>query len=325
MTQVNPNPLAMGQPNVLADKQNIRCLVYGEAKSRKTWWAATAAETHRVTILDGDNNTNILNNLPEEWKPRVQKIPLAGQPNYPAMVIFLSSLFKLKDFLWDLDKEQVTPLSLVKTDGRYLDVSLSRMSTDDVLIIDSWTKLCTDTGVQYATSKNIDPMAGKKKEFDFYGYQDLVLDAILGAMNCLPCHLIVTGHEQFYTTKVKDGVIEKDVTKLQLVSSTGKHAAKLPAHVSDVLWFKRDGEMKTMIETAGNEYRAGGCASLPPAKYDFDTWKFSDYAKLAGYEPAKSLEWPYPNPFQYVTGETLLQASQNNQAQNPVGVIKGNV
>lgn len=316
------NPLAFGAENAISDKDKIRLLVYGTAKTRKTWWSGSAAEVYRVTVLDGDNNTRILRKLPPEQQARIQRIPLAGKPNYPAMVLFLSALFKLKTFLWDLDKEEVTRPEFIKPEGRYLDVSLHRMTSDDLLIIDSWTKLATDTAIQYAAQNNLDAFGGKKKDFDFYGYQDLVLDAILGAMNCLPCHLIVTGHEQYYTAKIKDGVIEREVTKLQLVSSTGKHAAKLPAHLADVLWFKLDGE-STLIHTAGTEYRVGGAASVPPGKYRFENFKFKQYMELAGHEPAKSFEWPYPNPFQYITGEDLLKA-MSQPVQTNAGVIKAN-
>lgn len=322
----NINPLAMTAPdNPLSDKELIRLLVFAQAKCYKTGFCGTGGEVYRTTILDGDNNNAILKSLPESTRKNIQIIPLAGKPNKPAFVMFLSALLKEQEFLWDIDNEEITNMSYVKAGGRYLDVSLARLTSNDLLVVDSWTKLCTDAGISYMNKKNINPLGGDKKEFDYYGFQDLVLDRILGAMNCLPCHLAITAHEHYYTSKISDGMMTKEITTLQMVSSTGKHAAKLPAHLQDVLYFKKN-DNDIEVHTRGNGHRVGGAPSLPEGVHKLSTFNFKQYAELGGYAPATSLEWEYPNPFQFVTGEQLLAIAQKNQSQSTVGngIIKAN-
>jgi hypothetical protein len=290
----------------------IRMMIYGKPKTRKTAWAGTAGETHRVTILDGENGTSIFKILPESTQKNIQRIPLAGKPNAPALAMFLSLLFRQQKFLWSLTEERLIEPAYVNSDHHYIDVDLMRLTTDDVLVIDSWTKLSADSGLQYMIDKKIDPFSGKKKEFDFYGFQDLVLDAIMGAFNCLPCHLIIVAHEQFYVHKVKEGVIIKEITRQQVVSSTGKHAAKLPATVSDMLWFESvaPGPLSptgnTHIYTGASEYRDGGCRNLPAGEHMFDKFGFKDFCALAGIPPAKTLTRPKPEAFQYYSGKSIL-------------------
>jgi hypothetical protein len=291
----------------------IRLMIYGAAKTRKTFWAGSAGETHRVTLLDGENGSKILQNLPATAQANIQRIPLAGKPMAPALCLFISLLFKVQKYLWSITEERIIEPRNVNPDHHYINVDLSLLTTDDVLIVDSWTKIASDSAIQYMVDKNIDPFQGKKKEFDFYGYQDLVLDVLMGAFSCLPCHLIVIGHQEFHTSEVKEGFIIKKITRQQTVSSSGKHGAKIPRTISDVLWFEGAEKSQfapygdTNIHTGGSEFRDGGCRSLAPAVYKFSEFKFKDFIKLANVPPASTLVRPKPEAFQYLSGHSVLK------------------
>ncbi len=318
-------PISLSLNNASAPKEPLRLMLYGKPKTRKTWWAGTAGATHRVIILDGENGTGILSNLPDTSRANITRIPLAGKPYNPAMALFCSLLFKKQQFLWDMINEtQVANPHSVNPAGVYLDVSLGNLNHNDVLVVDSWTKIASDSGLQYMIDNNIDPYAGDKKQFDYYGYQDLVLDAILQAMSCLPCHLVLIGHEQYYNHKIKEGLVTREITRLQLQSSTGKHAAKLPAYVSDLLWFESGASTKdTNIVTSSSDYRDGGARTVPPATHQFSTWQFKDYAKLAGIEPA-SVEALAAGQkgFTAYSGQEILDLLGASKAANPTPVVQ---
>jgi AAA domain len=306
------NPFLISNANE-ATIEPLRIMIYGAAKTRKTMWAGTAGETHRVTLLDGENGSKILNVLPESTQANIQKIPLAGRPMAPALCLFVSLLFKVQKFLWSITEERIIDAQHANPEHHYINVDLSLLTTDDVLIIDSWTKISADSAIQYMVDKNIDPFQGKKKEFDFYGYQDLVLDVLMGAFSCLPCHLIVIGHQEFHTNEVKEGFITKKITRQQVVSSSGKHGAKIPRTISDVLFFESVEKSQfaphgdTLIHTGGNEFRDGGCRSMPPATHKLSEFKFKDFLKLADTPVARSLTRPKPEAFQYLSGHSVLK------------------
>jgi hypothetical protein len=307
-----------GNPFLITNKNEahiepIRMLIYGAPKTRKTMWAGTAGETHRVTLLDGENGAGILNVLPETTRANIQRIPLAGKPMAPALVMFCSLLFKLQKFLWSITEERLIEPQHANSGHHYINVNLQLLTTDDVLIIDSWTKIAADSGLQYMIDRNIDPFSGKKKEFDFYSFQDLVLDAIMASFNCLPCHLIVIGHEQFHTNEIREGLVSRKVTRQQIVSSSGKHAAKVPASISDMFWFQAADKTQfapfgdTNIHTGSAEYRDGGCRNIPPSTHKLSEFKFKDFCKIAGIPPATTLTRPKPEAFQYLSGESVLK------------------
>lgn len=313
------NPLALSNLNKSEDidPKRIRVGLYGKAKTRKTWWAGTAGECYRTTFLDGENGSTILSNLTPEQAAHVQIIPLAGKPNQPSMALFCSLLFKARSFLWDIKDERMVRPQDIRDDRNYLDVDINRLTLNDVLVFDSWTKIASDSGISYMLQKNIDPFDGKKKDFDFYGYQDLVLDAILNGINCLPCHIIIIGHQQQYEHKTKRGIVTEKENRTQMISSTGKHAGKIPAYISDLFYFEARAD-DTTIYTGADDFRDGGARTIAPASKSFNTWKFKDYAAEAGIPYAKDLEWPQPQAFQFMTGVQLKEHLAANTKPAPI-------
>lgn len=303
----NPLQLPIDSPD--APPGLARLLCYGKPKTRKTWWAGTASQTHRVTILDGENGTGIWNQLPPNTRQRITRIPLTTQVNRPSMSMFCALLFTKQSFIWSLAEEREVSPSLATShpDEWFIHVNLSALTHADVLILDSWTKLSGDTALQYMHENRINPFEGKKREFDHYGYQDLVLDAMLSNINCISAHLVVIGHEQYYKFEVKDGLVKKEINRVQIISSTGKHAAKLPAAIGDVLWFEAKGPGtnsavgsigatgSTTIYTGATEYRDGGARTIPPAKHEFPGWGWQEYCVAAGYRIPSPAERDAPN------------------------------
>lgn len=330
--------LPIDDENALPDP--ARLLLYGKPKSRKTWWAGTASKTHRVIFLDGENGTAILSNVPKEQRSRITRIPLGGNTGVPAMARFMALLFKERAFLWDVTLGEQCPVQAryIKEDHHYIEVNLDALTTDDVLVADSWTKLCQDVSMEYAIQNGIDftsgqigktAQSGKDDSMDYFRYMDTVLDRVLSLTNTVPCHMVMIGHEQFYTHQVKEGIVKKEFTRLQLVSSTGKHAAKMPANFGEVFWFKAEGPKTgfpnglTKIDTSCSEYRDGGGRRVKAGEHVFDDWQWEQYCKEAGIPPAKNPD-NQQQAFIGYTGKQILEALGGTKPQPQAGVIQGN-
>lgn len=283
------NPLALEDAS--ASNTLARVLCYGKPKTRKTWWAGTAAKTHRVTILDGENGTGIWSQLDAASRSRITRIPLATRANRPSMAMFIAHLLREQRFIWCLEEERAISAQHMRPERFYIEVDLNKLTDADVLVLDSWTRLAVDTGVQYMQQNNIDQFSGKKREFDHYGTQGIILDSILANVNCIPSHLVVIAHEHVSKIKIRDGAVETEITRMHVISSSSAHASKLPAALSDVLWFEAkspDQNRKvgsnlgtTMIYTGSTTYRDGGARTIPPAVHEFPEWDWEAYAKAS--------------------------------------------
>lgn len=310
-------PSAMANPFLLdsqSDKaqEPVRMLIYGQAKTRKTLFALTAGATHRVTILDGENGTGISRVLPDAIRANIQRIPLTGKPMSSSMVMFIAAMAMRGRFIWDIAAEEIIEPAYIKPERYYIDVDISRLTLDDVVIVDSWTRITNDTGIEYMNKNKMDPFKGAKKERDFYGNQDLVLDKVSTALNALPCHLITIAHENLHTAEITTGGVKQSVTRQQILSSSGANAAKIPAAYSDVLWFEAtpadyaNALGETNIHTGAGINRVGGCREIDPGIHKFSKFKFKDYLEQAKIPTARTFERPYPDPFQFISGEDML-------------------
>jgi len=279
-----------GESSSSADpsRDPTRVLIYGPAKSRKTWWAGTAGETHNVYLLNGDRNTGILNQLPENVHNNVHIIPIALNPNptSTSFLLFLTLLFEKQEFIFDYESGNEISFNKVKEDKDYLCVDLSKLSRKDVLFIDSWTAVVKDVASEYQQANGINPFEGKltndKNKFSYFGYANLVLDNILSCINKLPCHVIMSGHQDDYEREVKEGAVTKKALITQVLSSSGNHASKLPAVLSDVLWFRHNKDAtKTIIDSRPANNRAGGAAKLRPDTFEFPSWTWKEYCREA--------------------------------------------
>lgn len=326
------NPLALSQPQHSATIEPLRLLIYGKPKTRKTWWAGTAAATHRVWLLDGENNTGILRNLPPEHQSRINRIPLAGQPHVPALAMFCAAMFKVKSFLWHMGEQRIFDLAYLTEahdDQWFLSVDIRRLTTDDVIIIDSWTKVCSDMGLNYAIDNALDifggergkrTAGGKNDAMDYFRFLDMALDAVLQALQAMPCHMVLIGHEQSYELEAKTPLGTKKVNKTQVISGSGKHSSKVPAYVSDVLFITAndDGRSST-LHTASEAYRDGGGANVAPSTHQFPGWDFAALLKETNKPPANSTDMlPVDkSPFYPLTGKQIrdLIAAQKAAAQ----------
>jgi len=275
-----------------------RVIVYGAPKTRKTWWAGTAAKTHRVWLLDGENGATILNQLPEAYQKNISRIPLGVNPGQASFATFIKKFAEMLPFIWAANKGSVVlPSQADDQEDLYIAVDQDKLNSDDVIIIDSWTTIVQETVLLYTQLNNLNILQPKKRDYAFYDFQNQVLDTILSTLNKLPCHVILIGHAYEYEYELEDisdnGFRKKSAAtkrKIGIQSCTSKHSQKVPANFGEVLYFENKDENTTLINTGSSPNREGGCRSIAANVFQFPGWEWKDFIASAGILPAKDMK-----------------------------------
>lgn len=262
--------------NIEEHDRATRTLVYGRDKSRKTFWASRAAEFGYNTILvDGDDGSSITRNLPVEAKKKLLIVDVVDTTNRNAFSMFMASFLKPNnEFLWDEQDKCSVPLATKRNpEHSYIQFDPSKLTTNDVVIIDSWTALADSTKMQFAKETGFDLTAIQREgdQFVLPNFQARMLDWILSRLHTLPCHVIVIGHEQTWEKYKGQGKDRKLVgTYTQPYSSTGPHAQKLGKHFENVLFFYKLSDTAYRVSSVGDDSTAAGSRLIPPDRYKWE-------------------------------------------------------
>lgn len=273
----------------LEDKDMLlRELVYGPAKSKKTWWVGKAAEAgYNVLLLDGDDGWHILTQIKPEARKRIQVMDLNDDLNKVNFSTFMARLLKTGTIVWDEEKKKSAKLN---PNANCVSIDLNKMGKHDLLVVDSWTALIKSLMWQYAIENTIDLSEADKSDWDFYGWGGRLALWMLDRLASLNCHLVVIAHATIYEKRSKDGkkVISQ---KRQIISTSGPNAMQIPSKFSDVLYFYPKGSA-FKIDTKGTDEADGGSRLVPPGVYNWDDLQFVDLIKAAGLDLP-----PVDNPF----------------------------
>lgn len=259
-------------------KMLLRVLAYGPAKSKKTWWAAKAAEAgFRVHILDGDNGWQILKNIDKEAQKRIEVIDLVDKTKSAVFAVAMTLLLKDGKLIWN---ENTKTSAKLKPQDATVKLDLDELNHEDVLVVDSWTALVWSLVLRYAKENGIDLTDPEKADRDYYGWSNSLVKWMLNQLQSLPCHVIVIGHSTVYEKYSKDGkTIE--MQRRQPVSTSGPNAMLMASKFSDVLYFSVKGS-SFKIDVDGDNDKDGGSRGLPPKVYNWEDLQFKDVCAAYG-------------------------------------------
>ena len=277
---------AVGANNML-----LRVLAYGQAKTRKTWWAYNAVRANfNVIALDGDIGYHIGMQIPEEYRHRLQILNVNDTADIPIFARFMAQAFSTsankRAFIWDEQSSTNVTTSKMQDAHSHYQINFSKLGSGDILVVDSWTKLCISLMWQYSNEQNISFEDAKKVEWDGYGWAGRAATFFLQQLVALPCHLIVIAHEDVYEKrKTTIGVNGKAVqtvewSRIQPKSVSGPHAMSMGRAFSDIYHFQRAGSMNR-IDTSGSRDRDGGSRIIQPKVFNWDELQFDAVCKVA--------------------------------------------
>ena len=261
----------------------LRELLYGPAKSKKTWWIGKAAEANfNILLIDGDDGWHILNKIKPEFQKRIQVIDATDELNRPVFAKFATQMLKSGNFIWDEKKKVSAKLS---PNENCIHIPLNMLGRNDIVVFDSWTALVRSLQLQYAKENMIDLSQAEEDEsnkWGFYRWGGVIATWIVGQLTALNCHVVVIAHVDQYEKLSKDG--KKVIySKRQVKSTSGPHAMQLPSQFSEILYFYPKGSA-FKIDASGSDTEDGGSRIVPPKIYNWDDLQFKDIIRMAGLE-----------------------------------------
>lgn len=295
------------------DDMLLRILAYGNAHTKKTWWAGKAAEAgYNVLLLDGDNNWHILRQIKPEAQKRIQVIGMSDNRGRPIFATALTRLLKDGKLIWD-EKEKVS--AKLKPNANCININLDLLDENCVVILDSWTAFCTSLMLQHAKENMIDLSIAEESDdkWGYYNWAGALATWAATQLTALSCHVIVIAHTNVYEKRSKDG---KQVlwTKRQIKSTSGPHAMLLPSKFPNMPYFYQKGTA-SKISTKGTESEDGGCALFAPKEYNWDELQFKDFVQATGL-PLPKADNPLINYKLSTTKPRVMKGIQHVMSSN---------
>jgi hypothetical protein len=302
----------MGNPFLADSERPISTLIYGPPKTKKTWFAGTAAEAgYNTIILDCDGNAEVLRNISAEGKKNIRVLDIADTTDKVVAIGFFAALFETgREFIWDATEKRVHP-RVNKPDPThwYCVIDTKKFTTNDVLVLDSWTALTRSIIAKHAEMNNLTLDSSDKLERDDWGFMNRLASKALLYWESLSSvvNTIMIGHE--VTSTVKD---PKDPNKIldihtQPVSVTSNHGQQVARAFSACLYTYVSGST-LKISTAKREGRDGGATVIPPAEHRWEDLPYKKVMELAGAaKPNKTASEYNSEAFVFLSGEELAQ------------------
>jgi len=275
-----------------------RIMLYGTTKTRKTMWAGTAAMAgFNCLFLDGDDGSHVLRQLPAEARKRCSILNISDSASGWEFLNAVQIMLEGKDFaLHEASKKLYRKINPKETGSWFICDGFSKLTANDVVIIDSWSALTTSMFHRYAEKdgSDVDLSDVARFERDAYAWLQNSTRHIMASMHHLPCHIIIIAHEivhEKYRGEGRDRVLE--FSRIQPAASSNNTSRLLGQHFSDIFRFTAKSATETTIATGGRELIEGGSRVIPPGTYKFDNYEvrkdvdkftFASYAKQAGYE-----------------------------------------
>lgn len=282
----------------LATDNSLRILVYGPAKSKKTWWACRAAEAgFKVLLFDFEDGSSILKWLPEEARNRIYILSFADSGTDCFTVTSTITVLKKYNFYVNETTRRVTESPQYGS----LHIDINSFGQDTFVIFDSYTALVNSAMKKFSLDHKIDLAEAQKIEWPGYGQTGRLLTWMLGQMEHFPCPFVLIGHETQNTIKKKvlggqeaQKKAPIEMVRRQVYSSSMPHGMSVCKNFSDVLYTYAEGR-SFKIDTRGDKQADGGCRNVAPALHSWDELTIEKIAKAASISaPTNVSAWDFP-------------------------------
>jgi len=302
----------------------VRALIYGPDKTKKTWWACRAAEAgYNVILIDGDDGSSITKQLPPAAQERILVVDVVNTQKRAVFARFMASFCRPGNaFLWDeQEKVSISEKTKLNPDHSYVRFEPSKFTSNDVVVIDSWTALAASSQIEWANDQNVDLTAVEKEgdQFSLLNFQARILDYVLNQIHTMPCHVIVVGHETVYEKFKTDSNGKRVIVSSDTIpiSSTGPQGKKLGKHFNDVLRFYKLNDTAYRIDSAGGANIAGGSRLLPPKQYKWEEVTPQLLFEAVGAKADPHSKFDSAGAVWIKPGETIAQIPVNQTGITP--------
>lgn len=312
----------------LENDNSLRILVYGPAKSKKTWWACRAAEFgFRVLLFDFEDGSGILSHLSIEAQKRIFILPFSD--GITDTLASNSAVTILKEFSFYVN-EQTRKVTNSPQVGSY-HIDMRQFGRDTVVIFDSYTALVNSAAKRFAIDHNLNLSDAEKTEWPGYGWSGRLLNWILHQMEAFPCPFILIGHEtqNVIKKKVLGGMEAQKKAPIELVrrqvfSSSNPHGLGICKNFTDVIYMYAEGR-SFKVDTRGNKQADGGCQHIPPDLYDWELLNFESFADAANISPPANVQpWHFNTVVDQLASEEkpVIQGGKTKDVNMPLLIGK---
>lgn len=290
-----------------------RLILYGAAKTKKTWWAMNAAEAgYNVLVADSDRGSGIVQALSERAKERIYILETADSAHAPVAFNFMHSFAQTLSIYWNEESQQVSHWP----QAGFMEIDLRLPNPNLVFVLDSWSALCRSIDFEFARKNNINLADADKIEWDGYGWAGRVAFWILAQLKSLPCHLIIIGHEHAWDRYTGQKQSRKIVeSRIQPYSVSGPHGKQLGREFNDIMRFYRQG-ITNWIDLDGNINKDAGSRFRAPGLYDWNEFQFATIAGVA--QDDTIMQWGEGMPSAVATAAPVALTSPPGAPSIPV-------
>lgn len=282
--------------DVPEEAQLVRALVIGFAKAGKSHWAAEAAAAgFNVIYLDGDRSGQTINHLGASHPDALKRVyyfdchNTVGQPRFNRI---LHAMLTTNPLMWDDTAQRIwrrTANVPVDPTHTYWAIDFTKLTSNDVVVIDTWTQLVWSIMWDWALDHDVDLGDLEKASRDMYMGIGNRATSVIQTLRCLPCHLIVNAHpDEYIKKKTQKGKIgnQKEIDQVvewsrMIPKSTSKtHGMTLAKEFNDVLWLEAGHLNKRTIDARTNPEREGG--SIWSESKSTSEYSFANLVKVIG-------------------------------------------
>jgi hypothetical protein len=188
-----------------------RVLIYGSPKTGKSQLAGSLSEFKNILWFDLENGYTTLLKFPEEWKERIEIISLPDTRSFPVAIETCLKVIKGGPVSICEAHGKVSCPTCKKENAAFIEINLSTISEDTVVVFDSLTQL-TSSAIAHITRGKPDDY---KLEFDDWGNLGKLMEIFLSHVQQAPFNVVCISHET--ETELEDG-------KIKLVPVAGSRA-----------------------------------------------------------------------------------------------------
>lgn len=257
-------------PDLPAEDTLARILNIGFSKSGKTHWGAEAAEAgFNVIYLDGDNSKQTISKMSKEALKRIYYFDCSNTMKMPRFNRIIHAAITETPLMWDDTQQRIwrRGMTPIIPENRYWEVDFTKLTSNDVVITDTWTQLVWSIMWDWALDHGED--LGDMEQANRSMYQGIGnrATAMIQTLKYLPCHLIVNAHPDEYIKRKpqkgrqksqKEADVEIEWSRMIPKSTSKPHGLTLGKEFNDILWIEAGHLNARRIDARTNPGREGG-------------------------------------------------------------------